>query len=145
MLRILAVASVLALGATAVMAQNAAGIKARQEAMKAMGGAMKEPGGMAKGEMAFDLAKVQASLKTIESQAVKSKDLYGDDTKTGETDALPAAFENKADLMAKFDKIAADAKAAQAAVKDEASFKAEWGKIGANCGGCHKAYRKPKT
>lgn len=145
MLRILAVASVLALGATAVMAQNAAGIKARQEAMKAMGGAMKEPGGMAKGETAFDLAKVQASLKTIESQAIKSKDLYGDDTKTGETDALPAAFENKADLMAKFDKIAADAKAAQAAIKDEASFKAEWGKIGANCGGCHKAYRKPKT
>ena len=145
MLRILAVASVLALGATAVMAQNAAGIKARQESMKAMGGAMKEPGGMAKGEMPFDLAKVQASLKTIEAEAAKSKGLYGDDTKTGETDALPAAFENKADVMAKFDKIAADAKAAQAAIKDEATFKAEWGKIGANCGGCHKAYRKPKS
>jgi len=145
MLRILAVASVLALGATAVMAQNAAGIKARQEAMKAMGGAMKEPSGMAKGEVPFELAKVQASLKTIEDQAAKSKGLYGDDTKTGETDTLPAAFENKADLMAKFDKIAADAKAAQTAIKDEASFKAEWGKIGANCGACHKAYRKPKT
>ena len=39
---------------------------------------------------------------------------------------------------------AIDAKAAQAAIKDEASFKAEWGKIGANCGGCHKAYRKPE-
>lgn len=145
MLRILAVASVLALGATAVMAQNAAGIKARQESMKAMGGAMKAPGGMAKGETAFDLAKVQASLKTIESEATKSKGLYGDDTKTGETETLPAAFENKADLMAKFDKTAADAKAAQAAIKDEATFKAEWGKIGANCGACHKAYRKPKT
>jgi cytochrome c556 len=145
MLRILALASVLALGATAVLAQNAAGIKERQEAMKAMGGAMKAPGGMAKGEVPFELAKVQASLKTIEEQAVKSKGLYGDDTKTGETDTLPAAFENKADLMAKFDKIAADAKAAQAAIKDEASFKAEWGKIGANCGACHKAYRKPKS
>lgn len=145
MLRILAVASAIALGATAVMAQNAAGIKARQESMKAMGGAMKDPGAMAKGEVPFELAKVQASLKTIEEQAVKSKGLYGDDTKTGETDTLPAAFENKADLMAKFDKTAADAKAAQAAIKDEATFKAEWGKIGANCGGCHKAYRKPKT
>lgn len=145
MLRILAVASVLALGATAVMAQNAAGIKARQDSMKAMGGAMKDPGAMAKGEAAFDLAKVQASLKTIEAEAIKSKALYGDDTKTGETDTLPAAFENKADLMAKFDKTAADAKAAQAAIKDEASFKAEWGKIGANCGSCHKAYRKPKS
>lgn len=145
MLRILAVVSVVALGATAVMAQNAAGIAARKEAMKSMGGAMKDPGAIAKGEMPFDLAKVQASLKAIEDSATRSKGLYGDDTKTGETDALPAAFENKADLMAKFDKIAADAKAAQVAIKDEATFKAEWGKIGANCGGCHKAYRKPKS
>jgi cytochrome c556 len=47
--------------------------------------------------------------------------------------------------MAKLDKLAADAKAVSAAVKDEASLKAEWAKIGANCGGCHKVYRKPKT
>lgn len=145
MLRILAVVSLVALGATAVMAQNAAGIAARKDAMKAMGGAMKEPGAITKGEAPFDLAKVQASLKAIEDAATRSKGLYGDDTKTGETDALPAAFENKADLMARFDKIAADAKAAQAVVKDEATFKTEWPKIGANCGGCHKAYRKPKS
>lgn len=145
MLRIVAVVSVLALGATAVWAQNAAGITARKEAMKAMGGAMKAPGGMAKGEVPFELAKVQASLKTIGDSAVRSKGLYGDDTKTGETDALPAAFEKKADLMAKFDKLAADSKAAMTAIKDEATFKAEWPKIGANCGACHKAYRKPKT
>ena len=67
-----------------------------------------------------------------------------DDTKTGETDTLPAAFEKKADLFAKFDKIAADAKAAEGAIKDEASFKAEWPKVVSNCGGCHKEYRKPK-
>ncbi len=28
---------------------------------------------------------------------------------------------------------------------NEASFKAEWGKVVSNCGGCHKAYRKPKS
>ena len=37
----------------------------------------------------------------------------------------------------------ADAKAAHGAIKDEASFKAEWPKVVANCGGCHKEYRKP--
>ena len=88
--------------------------------------------------------KVQASLKTIqEIGRSRPRDLFGDDTKTGETDALPAAFEKKADLFARFDKLAADAKAAGGAIKDEASFKAEWPKVVSNCGGCHKEYRKP--
>ena len=144
MLRIMAVLAALAIGATAVWAQNAAGITARTDAMKALGGAAKGPGGMAKGDAPFELPKVQASLKTIEETAVKAKGLFGDDTKTGDTDALPAAFEKKADLLARFDKIGADAKAASAAIKDEASFKAEWPKVVSNCGGCHKEYRKPK-
>jgi len=137
------VVAALAVGATAVWAQNAAGIAARKDAMKAFGGAAKGPGGMAKGDAPFELPKVQASLKTIQETAVKAKGLFPDDTKTGETDALPAAFEKKADLMARFDKLGADAKAAEGAIKDEASFKAEWPKVVSNCGGCHKEYRKP--
>jgi cytochrome c556 len=143
MLRVMAVVVALAVGATAVWAQNAAGIAARKDAMKAFGGAAKGPGGMAKGDAPFELPKVQASLKTIQETAVKAKGLFPDDTKTGETDALPAAFEKKADLMARFDKLGADAKAAEGAIKDEASFKAEWPKVVSNCGGCHKEYRKP--
>jgi cytochrome c556 len=144
MLRVVAVVAALAVGATAVWAQNAAGIAARKEAMKAFGGAAKGPGGMNKGDVPFELPKVQASLKTIEETATKAKGLFGDDTKTGETDALPAAFEKKADLFARFDKTAADAKAAAGNIKDEATFKAEWPKVVSNCGGCHKEYRKPK-
>jgi len=143
MLRVMAVLAALAIGATTVWAQNAAGIAARKEAMKGLGGAFKGPAAMNKGDAPFELPKVQASLKTIEETAVKAKGLFGDDTKTGETDALPPAFEKKADLFARFDKLAADAKAAAAAIKDEASFKAEWPKIGGNCGGCHKENRKP--
>ena len=144
MLRLVAAVAALAIGATVVLAQNAAVIDQRKQAMKAFGGAAKGPGGMAKGDAPFDLAVVQASLKTIQETAAKAKGLFPDDSKTGETDTLPAAFENKTDLMAKFDKTAADAKTAAAAVKDEASFKAEWPKVVSNCGGCHKAYRKPK-
>jgi len=143
MFRVMAVVAALAVGATAVWAQNAAGIAARKDAMKAFGGAAKGPGGMAKGDAPFELPKVQASLKTIQETAVKAKGLFPDDTKTGETDALPAAFEKKTDLMARFDKLGADAKAAEGAIKDEASFKAEWPKVVSNCGGCHKEYRKP--
>jgi cytochrome c556 len=55
-----------ALGATIVHAQNVDAIKTRQDAMKSMGNAAKEPGAVMKGNAPFDLAKVQASLKTIE-------------------------------------------------------------------------------
>jgi cytochrome c556 len=144
MLRQVAVITMIAVGATVAHAQSAA-IGARKDAFKAMGGAMKDPSAMVKGETPFDLAKVQASLKTLESQSAKLKDLFPDDSKAGETDTLPVAFEKKSQFLAGFDKLIADAKAAQAAIKDEASFKAEFGKIGANCGACHKEYRKPKS
>jgi cytochrome c556 len=143
MLRLILGLAALAVGATVVLAQNTAAITARKDAMKALGGAFKDPAAMHKGEAKFDLAKVQASLKSLEATAGKGKTLFPDDSKDGDTAALPAAFTNKADLFAKFDKLAADAKAAQTAIKDEATFKTEWPKVTANCGGCHKVYRKP--
>jgi cytochrome c556 len=143
MLRVVAAVAALAIGATVVLAQNAAVIDQRKQAMKAFGGAAKGPGAMAKGEAAFELPKVQASLKTIEETSAKAKGLFPDDSKTGETDALPAAFEKRTDLLARFDKMGAAAKAAAGAIKDEASFKTEWPKVVSNCGGCHKEYRKP--
>lgn len=144
MIRYVAAAAALALCATAVCAQNMASIDARKAAMKAIGGAMGTVSKMAKGETPYDNAAAQAALKTFETKATESKGLYGDDAKTGDTKALPAAFEKRADLLARFDKLAADAKAAQAAVKDLDSLKGELGKIGANCGGCHKEYRAPQ-
>jgi cytochrome c556 len=144
MLRVVAALAALAVGASMVMAQNAAVIDQRKAAMKAFGGAAKGPGAMAKGDAPFNADTVMASLKTIEETAAKAKNLFSDDSKTGDTDALPIAFEKRADVVARLDKIAADAKAAAAAIKDEASFKAEWPKVVSNCGGCHKEYRKPK-
>ena len=48
MLRVLAAVAALAIGATVVLAQNAAVIDQRKQAMKAIGGAAKGPGGMAR-------------------------------------------------------------------------------------------------
>jgi cytochrome c556 len=145
MLRYVAVAAALAVGATAAYAQNLDAIKARKDAMKAMSAAAKEPGGMMKGEAPFDLPKVQAALKAYQEQASLSKALYTDNAKTGgETEALPAIWEKKADFDGRFDKLAEAAKAASTAITDEASFKAEWGKVMGNCGSCHKEYRKAK-
>jgi cytochrome c556 len=144
MLRILAALAALAVGASAVLAQNAAVIAQRKEAMKTMGNAAKAPGAIAKGDAPFNAETVKASLQTVGDTAAKVKDLFTDDSRSGDTDALPVAFDKKADLMARFDKLSADAKEAAGAITDEASFKAQWPKVVANCGGCHKEYRKPK-
>jgi cytochrome c556 len=141
MRRMIAVAALLAVGATAVYAQNAAGIAARKAAFKEIGGATGAVSKIIKGESPFDAAVVATSLKTIETKSIELKGLFGDDTKVGETKALPVAFEKKADVLARFDKMASDAKAAAAAIKDDATLKAEFPKVGANCGGCHKEYR----
>jgi cytochrome c556 len=55
------------------------------------------------------------------------------------------SIDNKADLSARFDQLAADARAAAGAIKDEASFLAEWPKVASNCGGCHEKYRVKKS
>jgi len=140
MLRFAVVAMALAVGATTVYAQNASIIAQRKDLMKSVGKAAGDGGRMMKGEQPFNLETAQAALKVYEEAAAKSKDLYPDDSKTGgETAALPVVWEKKAEFMGVFEKFGSDAKAAQAAIKDEASFKTEWPKVMSNCGACHRA------
>jgi cytochrome c556 len=142
MLRFVVGAVLLTLGASVVLAQDSAAIKARQDLMKANGAALKEPGAMAKGEAPFDLAKVKASLKTLQDTSAKQKGLWPEDSKTGgNTKALPVIWTNMKGYLDRFDALAKAAKAAEASIKDEASFKTEWPKVVGNCGGCHKEFR----
>lgn len=144
MLRIVASTVLLAIGTTVVFAQNLDAIKQRQEAMKAQEKAGNEIAAMMKGTAPFDLAKVQSSLAVFSVTTAKLKTLFPDDSKTGgDTAALPAIWENKADFLGRLDKLAADAKAASAAIKDEASLKAQIGKVFSDCTSCHKQYQKP--
>jgi len=145
MIRGLSVAALLALGATLAYAQGAgqAVIKERQELMKKQSAAIKGPTAMMKGEQPFDLKTVKSGLDTLQQTAKQAKGLFPDNSKDGDTGALPAVWEKKQDFLSKFDKLGADAKAAEAAIKDEASFKTEFKKVVDNCGGCHKDYRRP--
>lgn len=147
MIRYLSVAALIAAGATIAYAQGATGTAAiteRKAAMKAVAGANKGLVEMAKGEKPFDAAAAAAAFKTIETSFAKAKGLFPDDSKTGgDTTVTPAVWEKKADFAAKFDKAIADAKAAGAASKDEASFKDQHKQMATNCGGCHKDYRVP--
>jgi cytochrome c556 len=139
MKRSLALAVALALGTTAVMAQDP--IAQRKEQFKAWGAAVREPGAMLRGEAAFDLAKVQAALKLIGDTAPTLAAKFPAGSDKGDTKALPVIWEKKAEFDAIFTKLSGDAKAAAAAVKDEASYKAEMGKVLGNCGACHNTFR----
>jgi cytochrome c556 len=141
---VLAVAAV-ALGITAVGAQSDP-IAARKALMKANGDQAKIGSAMVKGEAPFDLAKAQAIFVTFVDAAGKVPNLFPENTKTGgETTAAPKIWEDTADFKAKFVKFGADAKAAEGAVKDLDSFKAQWAVVTKNCGGCHELYRIKKS
>ena len=140
MRRAIILASALVIGVGAAFAQSAV-IDQRKAQMKEMGGAAGAISKMLKGEEAFDLAKVKTGLGTIAKNAKSSVALYPADSKTGDTKAQPAIWDNKAKFDGLFAKLEADANTALGAIKDEATFKAEAGKVFANCGGCHGDFR----
>ena len=117
-------------------------IQMRQGIMASFGKAVKEPGSMLRHEAPFDLAVVRASFKTIAEGAPKLKALFPEEAKTAQfTDALPTIWQTKDDFLRIIDQLTAAAEAAGPAVKDDATFRTEWGKVSANCRACHKVYR----
>ena len=140
---VLAVAA-LAIGVTAVVAQSDP-LAARKALMKANGQSAGQGNKFMKGEEPFDLAKAQAIFANYQKAAADFGKLFPDSSKAGDTAALPAVWQNKADFDAKLAKLGADAKDAAAKVKDEASFKTAFPEVTKNCGGCHQPYRKPAS
>jgi cytochrome c556 len=135
-------AAAVALSAGAALAMTGAdAIKERRALMKGNGEATKPIVPILKGQAPFDLAAVQKALKAYMNAAEKMPALFPPDSKTGDTHALPAIWDDAADFDARFKKLGDDAKAALARVKDEASFKAVMPDFYKNCGGCHEKHR----
>jgi cytochrome c556 len=147
-----AAAAAIAIGVCAAVAQEDP-IKARKALMKANGAAAKSGSDMIKGDQPFDMAAVHKIFATFEDAAAKMPVLFPDSSKSEanspEADDFspkPQVWEDIADFKARFVKFDADAKAADASVKDLDSFKAAFGNIGKNdCGGCHETYRAKKS
>ncbi|HWK96406.1 MAG TPA: cytochrome c [Pseudolabrys sp.] len=140
-----AAVAIVSIAATAVVAQQDP-IAARKALMKESGQATAALVKMTKGDTPFDLATAQASLKTYQSVASKMPTLFPDNSKSGgETTAAPAIWENMDDFKARFTKFEADAKAAEASVKDLDSLKAAVATVTRNCGSCHETYRVKKS
>jgi cytochrome c556 len=117
-------------------------IKARQKLMDANGDTSKPLVPILKGQAPFDLATAQTALKAYIATAENAPALFPPGSDKGKTHALPAIWQNKSDFEARFAKLGVDAKAAMASVKDAATFKAGFGPIFKDCGGCHELYRE---
>src|SRR5690348_11229292 len=96
---ILTVAAV-ALTATAVIAQQEDPIKARRAIKKANGQSAQLGSKMSKGEEPFTVEKGKKVFATFQDVA-KAHQLFPETSKTGDTNALPAIWENKADFEAR--------------------------------------------
>lgn len=143
MIRIALVTAGLALGLTTVLAQSDP-IAERKTVMKAVGGATGLGAKIAKGEEAFDAAKVQGIFKTYADAAKKMPTLYPASSKTGgDTTAAPKIWEDEAAFKAAFVKFEADATAG-ATVTDLAGFRTAFGNATKNCGTCHETFRIKK-
>lgn len=141
----IAIAAIAGTTMTGASAQNVDVIKQRKALLKEMAEAAKLPGGMIKQEIPFDAAPVKAAIAKFVANGPQIAALFPDDSKTGgDTEALPAIWDNKADFQQRFEKLVADAKAAEASITDEIAFQEEWPKVMGNCGACHKQYREKK-
>jgi cytochrome c556 len=150
MIRTVFAVAAIALGVTAAIAQQDP-VAARKALMKANGDQGKIGAAMIKGEAPFDLAKAHEIFATWQNASTKAPALFSEnstDQPTAEDpySASPDIWQNLEDFKARLAKLGADAKAADASVKDLDSFKAAFANIGKNdCGGCHEKYRLKKS
>jgi cytochrome c556 len=150
MMRTACAVAAMALGVTAAVAQQDP-IAARKALMKANGDHGKIGGAMIKGETPFDLAKVHEIFATWEDASANAPALFPENSIDQATaddpySASPEIWHNLEDFKTRLAKLGADAKAANASVKDLDSFKAAFANIGKNdCGGCHEKYRLKKS
>jgi cytochrome c556 len=141
MIRTAFAVAVLALGATALMAQSDP-IAARKALMKANGDENKVATEMLEGKRPFNLQEAKKAFATFAEAGEKAPALFPDSSKGGDTAALPAIWENKSDFNTRLAKFASESKAAMDATKDLDSFKVQITEVRKNCGGCHQTYRK---
>ncbi len=117
-------------------------IQARKDIMKNNNEAAKVAFGMAMGKVPYDATQAAAAMKALQDDMAVFPTLFPDGSDKGDTAASPAIWQNMEDFKAHAEKLAADAKVAEAAAPNGLdAFKAAVGPVGQDCGGCHELYR----
>lgn len=133
--------SLIALSVSAVAADP---IADRKALMKERGGLVGQLAPIAKGEQPFDAAKVAEVFAALKANADRHDvdAFYPAGSFSGDTKASPKIAEDLAGYKQASEKFKTDVDAAIAAnPQDLDAFRAEFGKVTANCGACHQAWR----
>jgi cytochrome c556 len=117
-------------------------IATRRALMKANGEHSAALARMVRGEAPYDQSKVEAAFSQWSETATKLPTLFPEGSQTGDTRALVAIWQNRADFDARSAKFAKDVSDNKSKVTDVESLKAVMPAIGPNCGGCHEKYRR---
>jgi cytochrome c556 len=137
MIRTIVMLAAVAIGVTGVAAQGDA-IAERKKLMKQNSQHTKGISAMAKGEAPFDAAAVNAAYTQWGATAAALPKLFPDNSKTGDTRALPKIWEDRKGFDAQ---VAAFAKAAAAKPTNLEGLKASFPAVSKACGDCHEGYR----
>jgi cytochrome c556 len=137
MIRTIAVLAGLAIGVTGVLAQTDV-ISERKALMKKNSAHTKGIGAMVKGDAPFDAKAVNTAFTQWGETAAALPKLFPDNSKGGDTRALPKIWSDKAGWNAQ---IAAFAKASAARPANLEALKAAFPAVSKACGDCHEGYR----
>lgn len=125
-------------------------VKARTSIMQLYAFNLGTLGAMAKGEAEYDAeAATRAANNIVVVSQIDQSAMWpagSDNGSDPSTRALPAIWENFADVGAKGQALADAAVAMQAAAgQDVEALKGAMGQLGGACSACHKAYRAPEN
>ena len=137
MIRTVLITATIAIGVTGVMAQSDA-ISERKALMKKNSQHTKSVSAMVKGDAPFDAAAVNAAYTQWSETAAALPKLFPDNSKTGDTRALPKIWEDRKGFEAQ---IAAFAKASANKPANLEGLKASFPAVNKVCGDCHEGYR----
>ena len=140
----LAIAGLMAVGAVATVAQDAFVAPATPEEAVAMRKAlMREDGGILRSAGNLTGDEAVAAMQTLQTNYSHIPDLFPEGSIVGDSEALPAIWENWDAFVAiaKSGEEAAAAGLAAAEAGDAAAYAAALQTLGGTCGACHQQFR----
>jgi cytochrome c556 len=140
----MAIAGLLAISAVTTMAQDAFVAPATpEEAVEMRQALMREDGGIMRGLGGLSGAEAVAALNTVLTNYTHIPDLFPEGSIVGDSEALPAIWENwdTFTTIVETGKTAATDAIAAAEAGDAAAYGAALQALGGTCGACHQQFR----
>ncbi len=141
---VLTVLLCLATGALAHQGVKNAAVKARMDAMSAIGKNMKVLGGMAKGETPFDPVAIHYALEKIEEHAANTPGLFKAQETDPKSESKPAIWTDFPDFTRKANALETVAAGLSRKIDTAKDLGPALNSLGETCKSCHELYREER-